>query len=289
MDFVIAGLIMGGLYALIAQGFVLTFLTTRTLNFALGEFLVLGAVIGMGVGSWGWLPDAGKVAFVILTVGILGAIVYRFLVLPFTTEGPHDARWLLSTVGLSFVILNLLTNSQGATPKALGYGGFGEFSTVLGVRVTTQALVIAILAIAITALLVLMTTRTPLGLLMRAVSEDADTAALMGVSPRRIGMLAYAIAMGIAALAGVLWASQVGVSVHMGLPLLVAAFACGVIGGLTSLWGPLLGGAIYGVLTHWASFELGGVWGETAGLLLVVVVLIFRPEGLLGRRLEAKL
>lgn len=289
MNAIIGGLVSGGLYALIAQSFVLTFLTTRTLNFAVGEFLAVAAFLGLGMSGWGVLPAAAKIALVVVALGVAGAAVHRFLIVPFSDGGQHDVRWLLSTVGVSFVLLNLLTNAEGANPQNLGFGRIEAFPSLLGVKLSGQSLLLAGLAVAVTAGLVLMTTRTPLGLFMRAVSADARTASLMGVSPRAVGMLAYALATGIAALAGILWAAEVGVTPGLGAPLLVGALAVAVIGGLTSFWGPLVGGVVYGVVTQLVGYQVGALWGQVAGLLIVVAVLVLKPEGLVGRRVEVKL
>jgi branched-chain amino acid transport system permease protein len=288
VEIVVAGLAAGGLFALVAQGFVLTFLTTNTLNFALGEFMVVAAFLALGVSSWGWLPAAAKIVVVVVVVGTLGAWTYRLIVLPFSS-GDNDTRWLLSTVGLSFIIINLTTNGEGVLRQPLGYGGTDEVVELLGVRLQAQQGLIALTAIVVTVVLVLLTRMTGLGTRMRAVSEDAEAASLMGISPERIGMIAYGLAMGVVALAGVLWAAEVGVSPQLGEPLLVGAFAAGIIGGLTSLWGPLLGGGIYGLVTAGVGESAGVMWGEVSGLVVVLGVLMFRPEGLLGRRVDVKL
>ncbi|WGY00448.1 branched-chain amino acid ABC transporter permease [Nocardioides sp. QY071] len=289
METVVAGLAAGGLFALVAHGFVLTFLTTNTLNFALGEFMVIAAFLALGVGSWDWLPAAAKIVLVVSVVGLLGALTYRLIVLPFTTGGHNDSRWLLSTVGLSFVVINLTTNGEGVLRQPLAYGGRDGVVEVLGVRLQAQQGLIAVAAVAVSIALVMLTRLTGLGGRMRAVSEDAEAASLMGISPKGIGMIAYGLAMSVVALAGVLWAAEVGASPQLGEPLLVGAFAAGIIGGLTSLWGPLLGGAIYGTVTAAVGESAGLMWGEVSGLLVVLVVLMFRPEGLLGRRVDVKL
>jgi len=286
---VVIGLVLGGLYALLAQGFVLTFIATRTLNFALGEFIALGALVGVAASSWDWLPSPGRVAVASLVAAVTGALVYRLFVLPFTTQGEHDVRWLLSTVAISFVLLNLMTNVEGPSPQRSELARVDGTSTILGAGVSRQQLLIALLAVAVTVLLVLVTRRTGAGLMMRAVSQDPETASLMGVSPRVVGAGTYLVAMGLAGLAGVLYSAVVGASPVMGQPLLVASIAVAIVGGLGSLWGPLVGGALYGVLSQVASYEWGAIWGETTGLLLVIAVLVIRPEGLLGRRAEVKL
>lgn len=289
MEPVILGLVLGGLYALLAQSFVLTFVTTRTLNFALGEFVAVGAFATLAVVSWGWLPTVGKVAVGFLVAALLGALVYRFLILPFTTQGEHDVRWLLSTVAVSFVLLDLVTNVEGPSPQRSDTARISGSVDIFGAGVSKQQLLLAVLAVAISLALILVTKKTSVGLVMRAVSQDPETASLMGVSPRVVGMAAYAVAMGLAGLAGVLYAATVGASPVMGEPLLVASIAVAIVGGLGSLWGPLVGGALYGVLSQVASYQWGTIWGETAGLLLVIAVLVWKPEGLLGRRTEVKL
>lgn len=288
MDAVISGLVLGGLFTLVGQSIVLTFVTTRTINFASGEFIAVAAFIGLGLGSWTWLPGPSKVVVAVLAVGVLGALTYRFLVVPFS-HGEHDTRWLLSTVGLSYILVNLLTNAYGANPRRLGFARITEPTTLLGANINPQALLITGLAIVVTLALVAGSKWTSGGLLMRAVAEDAETASLMGVSPRRVGAFAYAGASALAGLAGLLWAAEVGVSSHIGLPILVSAFAVAVIGGLTSFWGPLVGGAIYAVVVQIAAYEIGSLWGSIIGLFLVIAVLVVRPEGLMGRRMEAKL
>ncbi|MFS3128452.1 branched-chain amino acid ABC transporter permease [Nocardioides sp. Bht2] len=288
MDAIVSGLVLGGLYALVAQGFVLTYVTSRTINFASGEFLAIGAFVALGVGSWSWLPTAGKVAIGVLAAGIVGAVAYRLLVVPFA-RSEHDSRWLLSTVGLSYVLINLLTHAEGANPQRLGFARAEGTESLFGVVVNKQQLWIAVVAVLVTVALVLGSRFTSAGVLMRATAEDPQAVSLMGVSPRRVGAIAYALASAIAGLAGILWAAEVGATPGLGVHILVSAFAVGVIGGLTSFWGPLVGGALFAVVVQVGSYEVGALWGQVIGLLLVIVVLVIRPEGLLGRRMEAKL
>ncbi|GAB3078668.1 branched-chain amino acid ABC transporter permease [Nocardioides zeae] len=288
MDAVVSGIVLAGLYALVGQGLVLTFVTTRTLNFASGELLAVGGFLALGVGSWSWLPTPGKLAVVVLVGGALGAVVHRWLVLPFA-RGEHDSRWLLSTVGISYVLLNLFTNGEGANPQRVELTRNPGTVEVLGVGVNKQSLVIAVIAVVVTLALVAASRWTSGGVIMRAVAEDPRTVALMGISPRLVGAVAYAAATALAALAGVLWASEVGATPGLGVHVLVSAFAVAVIGGLTSFWGPLVGAVVFGVVVQVSAYELGALWGQVAGLALVIVVLVLRPEGLVGRRMEAKL
>jgi len=192
-------------------------------------------------------------------------------------------------VAVSFILLNLIANVEGPAPQRSETARIDGSVTILGAGVSKQQLLLAVVSVAISLLIILLTKKTSVGLTMRAVSQDPETASLMGVSPRVIGMGAWAVAMGLAGLAGVLYAAVVGASPVMGETLLVASIAVAIVGGLGSMWGPLLGGVLYGVLSQVASYEWGAVWGETAGLLLVIGVLVWKPEGLLGRRMEVKL
>lgn len=289
MDAIVLGLVLGGLYALLAQSFVITFITTKTLNFAVGEFVALGAFVVLATAGWERVPDVLKIGVGVLAAGVLGALAYRWLVLPFTTEGEHDTRWLLSTVALSFVMLNLITNVEGPSPQRSDVGRLDGTVAIFGVGISAQMLMIAGLSVVVSVLLAVGARKTPAGLIMRAVSQDPETTSLMGVSPKGVGMVSYAVAMGIAALVGTLYAASVGASSVMGARLLVVSIAVAVIGGLTSLWGPLLGGVLYGVLSEVVGYEYGTVWGETVGLLLVIAVLVWKPAGILGKRTEIKL
>ncbi|MTV26392.1 branched-chain amino acid ABC transporter permease [Nitriliruptoraceae bacterium ZYF776] len=282
MDAIVSGLVLGGLYALIALGFVLTFVTTRTLNFALGEFISAAGFLVIGAAAILGAPPAVLIAFAVLAAGAAGAVVERFVVRPFAS-GEHDVRWLLTTVGLSMLLLNLLQNSQGAATRSLGVANLAGTFAFGPLRVGRQALVIALLAVAVTAVLVWVTRRTTIGAVVRAVAEDRDTVGLMGVNPTVIAVGSYMLAMGIAALAGILWSAQVGVSLDLGATLLVAGFAAAIMGGLDSFVGPLLGGMLYGVTTQVTAYYAGSTLGSVAGLLLLVVILAVRPQGILGR------
>ena len=288
MDAIVGGLVLAGLFALVGQGLALTFITTRTLNFGTGEMLATGAFLAIGVGSWTWLPTAGKLLFVIIVMGVLGGLVYRFLIIPFA-KSEHDSRWLLSTVGLSYALMNLLTNGEGANPQRLDMISLSGTQEILGSPVSKQTLLIAIVAVVVAVVIAAVSKWTSGGLLMRAVAIDSETVSLMGASPRKVGFIAYAVATAIAGVAGVLWGAQAGVTPSLGFSILVSAFAATVIGGLTSLWGPLLGAVLFTVVSQVVAYQVGALWGQVAGLLLVVLVLIVRPEGLLGRRMETKL
>lgn len=281
MDSVVVGVTQGGLYGLLALAFVITFQTTRTLNFALGEFITAGGFVFLA-----WvaldLPAWLSLVLAVMVIGALGAGIERFVVRPFNS-GAHDIRWLLTTAGLSLIMLDLLRNSQGAGTEAVNGIGFEGFVPVLGARVSAQALAMFVLAVVVTGALTWFTQRTRAGTVFRAVAEDRETAALMGLNPGLVALGAYALAMAIAAAAGIMYSAEVGLSISTGQSLLVAGFAAAILGGLDSIPGALLGGIIYGLTTVVSTAWLGSAVGAVIGLVVTVVVLAIRPQGLLGR------
>jgi branched-chain amino acid transport system permease protein len=185
-------------------------------------------------------------------------------------------------------MLDLLRNSQGGGTVAVGVGEIAGFVDVLDARVSTQSLLILALAVLLTVLLAWFTQRTRAGSVFRAVAEDRQTAALMGLNPGLVALGSYAAAMAVAALAGILWSVEVGLSIAVGPSLLVAGFAAAILGGLDSLLGALLGGLLYGLVTVVATYHVGTTFGGIIGLLLVVGLLAVRPQGLLGRAVRVK-
>lgn len=285
---VLLGAVAGLTFSLVALGFVLTFITTKTLNFALGEFLAVAGFVALSLLSVSWMPMFLVFAVAIIIPAALGGATYRYLVRPFADGGGHDVRWLLTTVALSFILLNLLTNARGAQVKALGVPSAGGFATLFGVTFSRQLLLIAVLAVVIVLTVTIVLEKTTLGVKMRAVSEDAEMASLSGISPRAVAIGTWMAAMAVAGLVGLLWSSYAGLAPRMGLALLIGAFAVAVIGGLNSVPGVLVGGLVYGITTYTAGFQFGAAWGDLVGLALVVVVLVVRPQGIMGRHVEVK-
>ncbi|WP_395161217.1 branched-chain amino acid ABC transporter permease [Ilumatobacter sp.] len=285
---VLLGAVTGLTFSFVALGFVLTFITTKTLTFALGEFMAIAGFVALALLSVSWIPTFVVFGVAILVPALLGGVTYHVLVRPFAGGGGHDVRWLLTTVALSFVLLNLLTNSRGARVQALDMPSATGFATLVGVTFSRQLLLIAVLAVLVVAAAAVILAKTSIGVKMRAVSEDPEMASLAGISPRAVAIGTWIAAMAVAGLVGVLWSSYAGLSPRMGLALLIGAFAVAVIGGLTSVPGVLVGGLVYGITTYVTGYRFGAAWGDVAGLGLVVLVLVFRPQGLLGRHVEVK-
>ncbi len=274
------GFALGSIYVLLALGLSLIFGLLNIVNFAHGQFFMLGAYVGAFALSF---LDNFWIALVAvpLVVGALGMAAERFLVRPLYGRGIDYA--LLLTYGLGLILLDLVrifAGTQGVpfpAPEALsGASDLGLFFFP-----TYRLFVIGVTAALLFALWFLLE-KTPYGLIIRAGALDQEIVQVLGVDVGRVWLVVFGIGVGLAGLAGVLAAPIRGVFPEMGVPVLVDAFVVTVIGGMGSLLGAVVAGLLVGVTVSFTSFYLP----ESATLsifLLMALVLIFRPRGLFGR------
>ena len=279
---VIHGILLGGLYCMLALGQSLMFGVMRLTNTAQGDLIVLGAfaaIAGLGlaaVGPWLILLAVVPVAFG-AGYALQRAVLNR-------TLGHDPLPSLVVTFGLSIVIQNFLLETFSADPRSIDAGRLGVASVVLpgGIAIGVLPLVTLGLALAVTAGLHWLFARTALGRAFRAVSDDREIAELMGLDARKLYALATAIAFAINALAGVLQAMRTTVAPSDGPTLLLVSFETVVIGGLGSFWGTLVGAMLLGVVQQ-IGFRFDSGWGIWFGHLVFLAVLVLRPQGLFPR------
>jgi branched-chain amino acid transport system permease protein len=273
---------LGGLYTLFALGQSLLFGVMRLTNTAHGDFIILGAFAAIALlaagGASGTAALAAGLALLPLAFGF-GWALQRFVLNG--TLGKDPLPSLVVTFGLAIVIQNLLLELFSADPRSIETAGFNTRSVVLGegLAVGTLPLVILLLALAATAALQWLFSSTALGRSFRAVSDDRETAELMGLHAGKVYALATGIAFVLVAVAGVLQAMRTTVSPADGPLLLLFAFEAVIIGGMGSFWGTLAGGMLLG-LAQQVGFRLDPGWGIWAGHLVFLAVLVLRPQGL---------
>lgn len=278
METIVQGLLLGGLYALFAQGQSLIFGVMRLTNTAHGDFVILGAfatisLVLLGLSPWvallATLPLAAALGFGLQRVVLNG------------TLGKDPLPSLVVTFGLSIVIQNLLLEVYSADPRSIDTGGFNTQSWALSNELSVGVLPLAILmlAVGVTAGLQWLFGRTQLGRAFRAVSDDREIAELMGLNARTVYALATAIAFALIGLAGALQAMRTTVSPSDGPLLLLFAFEAVILGGMGSFWGTFAGAMLLGV-TQQVGFRLDPGWGIWAGHIVFLAVLVFRPQGL---------
>jgi branched-chain amino acid transport system permease protein len=281
LNILIQGGLLGGIYGLFAIGLSLSFGIMRLVNIAHGDLIVLSAYVALvAVGATG-LDPISCLAIVVPIMFVLGYALQRGL-LNFTLSGGLLPP-LLVTFGISVIIQNGLLQFFGAYTRRLQQGAI-ETASVQLADISIGVYPLLVFAVALLAIggLQLLFYWTPLGRAFRAVSDDADTAELMGIDRRHVFALALGIAMIFTAIAGILFAIRTNFDPAAGPIRLILAFEAVIIGGLGSLWGTLLGGMVLGIAQAIGA-ALSPTWQILAGHLAFLVILIIKPSGLFPR------
>jgi branched-chain amino acid transport system permease protein len=282
VDTILQGLLLGGLYALFATGLSLIFGVMRIVNLAHGDLSILAAFLAVVVvETLGWNPFAALIVVVPLLAGLgyaLQALVLNRLV------GRGILPPILVTFGVSIIIQNALLETFSADSRRLDPGGVETASVALGSQLAVGwfPLITLVVAVLILVGLQLMIGRLSLGRAFRAVSDDQETAELMGIDHRRLYALAMALSLAIVAVAGVFLGIRTTFTFASGPDRLLFAFEAVIIGGLGSLWGTLVGGAVLGI-AQTVGAKLSPGWGILSGHLVFLAVLLLRPHGLFAK------
>ena len=277
---IVSGIAVGMIYGVIAFGYQLTFATSKTLNFGQGEALMLGALVGLTVqsfiGYWAMLPVA-------LAFGLLqGAVVERLGVQQAIKIG-SESGWIMSTIALGIIFSNLAENIWGRDDLKFPSPLSESPIDVGGVRVLPMELVIVVGAIALMLAVELFNRRSIFGKAVVATANDRGAAGLMGINTATVITFSYALSSMTAAFAGVLVAPVTLTGATMGAVLGLKAFAVAIIGGLNSGFGVVVGGLILGITETLTGFYISTGYKDVPGLVLLLLVLSFKPSGLFGK------
>ena len=282
IQYVLSGLAIGGIYALVALGFHIMWSAANAVNFAHGDTLMLGAVLAvLGVDAGMPLPVACLLA--IIAGGIFGVVLERFAVQPFTAT-TTSIGWMLTTIAVGVMIEALATLQFGGFSRPLPSPGVNSAVHILGAGVYPQELVIPVVAILVTIGLNLMQQHTLIGRAMRAVALDKRAAALMGINVNRIVAFSFGLASLLGAAAGVLVAPVIQVSASMGALLGLKGFAVAIIGSITCAPGVLVVGLGFGIMEKFVEGYISTAAREIIGFSVMIVVLLAFPQGLFGKR-----
>ncbi len=284
---IVQGILLGGLFALFATGLSLAFGVMRFVNLAHGDLAILAAYFAVTTSD---ALDINPLLSVFVVVPVMAAFGYLLQRFAFNYAiGDDPLPSILVTFGLGIVIQNALLERYSADSQGLDAGSIETSSIDLtdDIAIGTFPLIILIVAILVLGGLGLFLARTRMGRAFRATSDDPITARLMGINDRNIYGVVMAIAFATVALAGVFLGVRQTFGPSDGPALLLIGFEAVVIGGLGSLWGTLLGGVIIGVaqtVGNQLDVEFGFLNGPLLGHIIFLVVLLVRPNGLLGRR-----
>ena len=279
---VLQGVMLGGLYALVAAGLSLIFGVMRLVNIAHGDLIVLAGYVALvAIQATGMHPLVSLVV-VIPVMAALGYALQRFVLN--RTLGPDILPPLLVTFGLSVIIQNGLLEGFSADSQKLQAGAIETQSVDLGfgLSVGVLPLILFTVSVLLIASLQALFWRTSLGRAFRAISDDRDIARLMGINQAHLYAVAMALALAVCGIAGVFLGVRGIFDPAIGPPRLLFAFEAVIIGGLGNLWGTLAGGVILGV-AQTIGAEIDPGWQVLMGHVVFLAILVARPQGLFPR------
>jgi branched-chain amino acid transport system permease protein len=288
LGFLVAGLSAGSLYALVALGLVLVHRSTRVLNFAHGELATLGTFVAFEVLSRGQPFAAALLLGVFVASGVAVGFFYGVLV-PAQRRGASPLALLILTLGLSQVVHAFVLWRWRAEPERFPFPIAETATRRLGPLLVSE-LSLASLAVGLlgAVLLYVVVQHTRFGLALRALSENVPAAETLGIPSRAVLASAWAIAAALAVVAGVFLAAQVLLDPFFMLDPFLKGFAAATLGGLNSLPGAVAGGLLLGVAEALTGAAIGLEFKNSLAFVVIVLVLLVRPEGLLGRKLEER-
>jgi neutral amino acid transport system permease protein len=276
------GLSLGAIYALGAVGLTLVYGILRLVNFAQGDFLTFGAYMAYLVNvTWG-LPLVAAAFWAMLMTALLGLLFERLLWGPMRTKRAGFLQLILMSIGLAFLLRAIVQWFWSTEIRVLDVD---TTSTVqfLGLRIGQTQLIVVIVGVAVLVAVGLMLRMTLLGKRMRALSDDLDLAETAGIDTRRVINYTWIFAGALAGLAGVLAAAITELRTELGFELLLPIFAAVILGGIGDAFGALAAGMVIGVMTEWSTLIIDARWKTGVGFLVLVIVLIIRPQGIFGR------
>ena len=279
-QYVLAGIEVGAIYALIAAGFVLIYQVTGLINFAQGEFAMIGAMTGAALATGG-MPTLWAATVAVVIAALTGGLCYLFAIRP--ARASTGVTLIFITLGLDVALRGLGLFIWGTNPLSLNAFTGGAAVNVLGGALPPQALWVFLTDIVVFGSLYVFFRHTYAGTAVRAAVANPPIASTFGIPLRTFAFWSFVVAAAIGGLGGVVIAPITGATYDMGLTLGLAGFVAAVLGGLESLPGALVGGFVLGIVEKVAGGLLSTGWEEGVGFLILVLVLLLRPQGLLGR------
>ena len=293
LQLLISGIAQGMIYALVAFGYNITFSTSKTLTFSLGNFLMLGGVVGFVLYMTRGYPFAAALAAVIVVGAIGGAILLKVGIEP-SLRQRNAYGWILATLAVGIILRNgaevfwstddfKFRSPLGDSPLRLFGHHEADGSVSGGLGVYPQELLIIAVSLAIVGVVETFKKVTVFGKAVQAVSEDKDTASLMGIDQKFVILFSFMLSTAIACVAGVLVAPITLVSATMGTVLGVKAYSASIIGGLESGYGAVVGGLFLGISESLTARFISTGYKDVPGFVVLILLLLFKPSGLFGR------
>ena len=285
----INGISLGSVYAIIALGYTMVYGIAKMLNFAHGDVIMVGAYVSFCATSYLGVSPFLSVGMAIVICAVLGVAIERLAYKPLRSAS--SLAVLITAIGVSYFLQNAALLIWGSNPKnfssIVGNASIKLFGGQLSIPVIT--IVTVVTCIVVMAALTIFTSKSKLGTAMRAVSEDKGTAQLMGINVNTTISLTFAIGSGLAAVAGVLLCSAYPVMTPtLGAMPGIKAFTAAVFGGIGSIPGAMIGGILLGIIENFSKAYIDTQLSDAIVFLVLIVVLLIKPDGLMGKKQSEK-
>ena len=289
LSYLINGISLGSVYAIIALGYTMVYGIAKMLNFAHGDVIMVGAYISFCVTQYLGMPAIVSIVAAMFVCTVLGMLIERLAYKPLR-EAPKLAV-LITAIGVSYLLQNSAQLIWGSNPKSfnslVNIGSIRLFDGAL--LISDEAIVTVLCCVIIMVALTMFTSRTKMGKAMRAVSEDKGAAQLMGVDVNFTISITFAIGSALAAIAGVLLCSSYPVlQPTTGSMPGIKAFTAAVFGGIGSIPGAMLGGILLGLIEIFGKAYISTELGDAIVFLILIIMLLVKPTGLLGKKVNEK-
>jgi len=285
LQLVIAGLATGAIYALAAIGFTLLWQTSQTINFAQGEFVMLPAFFALAAMHWYGLPFSLAVLLAITLAMLLLGVVFKTLIVdPLIKQGVLPL--VVSTIALSLLLKEGAKNVYSAEAHPFPTIFPDNVVSLLGVSISVAQIGVLVIAFGTIVLLQWFLAETRTGRQMQATAQNPTVARLLGVPVQRMILYTFVINAALAAMASLLispiYLAKFSNGEHLGL----AAFVAAIVGGFNQVRGAIVGGLVIGIVDNLAAAYFSTAYRQAVPLVLLVLIILFRPQGLLGRKEE---
>lgn len=290
LSFLVNGLSLGSVYALIALGYTMVYGIAKMLNFAHGDVIMIGAYMALMTMTRAGLPPAAGVIAAIVVCTVLGVVIERVAYKPLRNASSSLAV-LITAIGVSYLLQNVALLAFGANaqifPSVISWKGVTVADGAL--TITGETIVTITVCVVVMICLMLFVQKTKQGQAMRAVSEDRGAAQLMGINVNGTIALTFAIGSALAAIAGVLLCSAYpSLTPYTGSMPGIKAFVAAVFGGIGSIPGAFIGGLLLGVIENLAKAYASSQLADAIVFAVLIVVLLVKPTGLLGKKIQEK-
>ena len=285
MDIIVSGFLLSGTYALVAMGLNLQYGVARIMNLANGEVLVLGALASF------WLYTTSQISplltiILVIPISFLGNwLIYRFLLTPLVkrskTQGHLEVDSILATFGMSFILIGIMVSIEG------GFFAYNYLSmpiSVIGSTTSLNRLLAFIIAFFIGSMLYLWLNHTRSGVAVRAVSVSTEASGLVGINVPRVSALAFALGGSITAVGGALISTFITLDASIGVVFTLKALIIVIMGGVGDIRGAIVAAVILGVVETTVATLIDPGLTLAAAYFIFLLILLFRPQGLFGRR-----